>query len=63
MWGECNRPMRGGFTRWQPFEGAPWEQQANLLTGTAQAVAALTSGDMAGGARPLTSFFRNRNAP
>lgn len=48
MWDECNRPMRGGLTRWQPFEDATWEQQANLLTGAAKAVATLTSGQMAG---------------
>jgi len=48
LWGECNLPVRGGLTRWQPFEDAPWEQQANLLMGAAQTVDALTSGQMAG---------------
>jgi hypothetical protein len=48
LWGECNLPPRGGLTRWQPLEDAPWEQQANLLMGAAQAIDALTSGQMAG---------------
>ncbi|WP_263422345.1 TniQ family protein [Arthrobacter sp. StoSoilB5] len=48
LWGECDLPLRGGLPRWQPFEDAPWEQQANLLMGVAQAVDALMSGHMAG---------------
>ncbi|MEZ2390198.1 TniQ family protein [bacterium RCC_150] len=48
MWEECNRPVRGGITRWQPFEDATWEKQTHLLTGAAQAIAAMKSGNMTG---------------